>query len=153
MTNMHKHVFWMLSLTLTLSLVACSSDDADDKADKADAASDDGLISFGDGSPLTDGSGVSDTSSAPDILAPGECPGGVDCPCKENADCDNAQCIDTPSGKQCARPCGHGSEHPPSLLREYFQQIWFPSASLKNFPSGVLGSEPVFPAPFAGGWI
>ncbi len=33
------------------------------------------------------------------------CPGGPGCACKENADCDTAQCIDTPNGQQCAQSC------------------------------------------------
>ena len=34
-----------------------------------------------------------------------KCPGAPGCSCKENADCDNAQCLETGSGKVCATPC------------------------------------------------
>ena len=34
-----------------------------------------------------------------------DCPGGPMCDCDVNGDCDNAQCIDTPKGRQCAEPC------------------------------------------------
>jgi len=33
------------------------------------------------------------------------CPGGQGCTCKENGDCNNAQCIDISSGKVCATKC------------------------------------------------
>jgi hypothetical protein len=45
-------------------------------------------------------------AGAPDAgSVPLDCPGGPLCECKTNADCDNAQCIDTPKGRQCAEPC------------------------------------------------
>ncbi len=34
-----------------------------------------------------------------------KCPGGPACSCKENGDCDNAQCIEIGTGKVCATPC------------------------------------------------
>ncbi len=34
-----------------------------------------------------------------------KCPGGQGCTCKENGDCDNAQCIEIGAGKVCATPC------------------------------------------------
>ena len=34
-----------------------------------------------------------------------KCPGAPACSCKENGDCDNAQCIETGAGKVCATPC------------------------------------------------
>ena len=34
-----------------------------------------------------------------------KCPGAPGCTCKENGDCDNAQCIEIGSGKVCATPC------------------------------------------------
>jgi hypothetical protein len=33
------------------------------------------------------------------------CPGAPGCACAANADCNNALCIDTPAGQQCAVPC------------------------------------------------
>ncbi|MBM4346371.1 MAG: hypothetical protein FJ100_23595, partial [Deltaproteobacteria bacterium] len=33
------------------------------------------------------------------------CPGGPGCACQQNAECDNALCIETPSGLACAVPC------------------------------------------------
>ena len=35
----------------------------------------------------------------------GGCPSAPGCSCKENGDCDNAQCIDNGNGKVCATPC------------------------------------------------
>ncbi len=55
----------------------------------------------GDGG-STDGAG--DTSSAADTTNE-LCPGGPDCPCTTNDDCDNAVCIWQPGGKRCAQPC------------------------------------------------
>ena len=46
---------------------------------------------------------VADTGGA-DTFDPA-CPGGSGCPCKENADCDNAVCLWEPGGKRCATPC------------------------------------------------
>mgnify|MGYP004119341119 CR=1 FL=1 len=33
------------------------------------------------------------------------CPGGVGCPCKDNAECDTALCLETAAGKRCAATC------------------------------------------------
>ncbi len=51
--------------------------------------------------------GDADSSSIPETSGPTCIPGdtGPGCPCKSNADCDNQFCIDTPDGRQCARPC------------------------------------------------
>ena len=56
-----------------------------------------------------------DSSAPPDVLnnaelppagdASSKCPGGPACICKENGDCDNAQCIEIGAGKVCATPC------------------------------------------------
>ena len=43
-----------------------------------------------------------DTAS---VDGPAKCPGAPGCTCKENGDCDNAQCIEIGSGKVCATPC------------------------------------------------
>jgi hypothetical protein len=48
------------------------------------------------------GASTTDVSGAD--LAP-TCPGAPGCACAANADCNNALCIDTPAGKQCAVPC------------------------------------------------
>jgi sugar lactone lactonase YvrE len=37
--------------------------------------------------------------------AANECPGGPGCPCVENDECDNNVCIDTITGRSCARGC------------------------------------------------
>ena len=39
------------------------------------------------------------------VDAGAKCPGAPGCTCKENGDCDNAQCIEIGSGKVCATPC------------------------------------------------
>ena len=46
---------------------------------------------------------VDDDVATADVGA--KCPGAPGCSCKENGDCDNAQCIEIGSGKVCATPC------------------------------------------------
>ncbi|MSP92856.1 MAG: LamG domain-containing protein [Myxococcales bacterium] len=46
------------------------------------------------------GSDVTTDASATPV-----CPGGAGCPCTEAAGCDNGLCIETPTGKFCAKPC------------------------------------------------
>ncbi len=61
-----------------------------------------------------DGAVLPDTGAAAEVAAGAEvaasdaeakCPGAPGCSCKENGDCDNAQCLESGAGKVCATPC------------------------------------------------
>ena len=113
------------ALVLVL-LAACGNETTSGSSgDGADATTNvDGNVGLGDTNSEDTGSadtGAADTANADtggttldtagddaedtdDALAP-LCPGQAGCDCKENSDCDNALCIWTPSGKQCATKC------------------------------------------------
>ncbi len=77
---------------------ATVAQDADtEPADIAEAA--DG------GASGNDTGGGADAAPAADTGKTADCPGGAGCACTANTDCDSALCIETPTGKQCAKPC------------------------------------------------
>ena len=85
---------------------ACSDDAVEGNTDAAAAGAAevgiaDSIAAIPDGAEPLDAP-VVDTS-APEL--PLVCPGGPDCPCVENEECDISMCIDTPAGKRCARAC------------------------------------------------
>ena len=63
----------------------------------------DALVAAADALPATEIAAAAETVPADGGEA--KCPGAPGCSCKENGDCDNAQCIETGSGKVCATPC------------------------------------------------
>ncbi len=90
----------LLAGLLPLSLLlwpACTTDSTVDIPD---------TFTLGDIGGVDAGNKTEDGESLPDAgAAPLDCPGGAGCPCKANADCDNAICIDTLDGKRCAIGC------------------------------------------------
>ncbi len=85
------------------ALGACGSDPAPQPA--GDAAQTDGDSTAGVDDTVKDSTAA---DLGPGVDAGNQClvsAGGPGCPCKGNSDCDNAFCIDTPEGKQCARNC------------------------------------------------
>ncbi len=122
-----------LAAVLAIATWACGDVTPDDGTNPVTAdATNDSQIDFGDDgttdqTDATDkgdeGSGLNDADVSGDANGPGDtgagdtgdetdlgplpmdCPGGALCDCEINGDCDNAQCIDTPKGKQCAETC------------------------------------------------
>ena len=97
------------------SLVFFTACGATVQADGGAAAAEDGTVVDSAPSDSAKEVAVVDTKVS-DTVAPVEdavfsgdaaskCPGAPGCTCKENGDCDNAQCIEIGSGKVCATPC------------------------------------------------
>ena len=109
-----------LALVLIALLVGCGTDttpadpavDDSAAAETADASAVDTATTdsekpedsgFGADGDLADVADVADTG-LPDIDL-SLCPGGPGCPCKEEGECDTLKCLETPTGKQCAKKC------------------------------------------------
>ncbi len=101
-----------IAAILTLLTAACGATVAVDGGANDSSGVDAPAVEVG----LTDTLGTkADTAQAdggvavPDAMVLGDggakCPGAPGCTCKENGDCDNAQCIEIGSGKVCATPC------------------------------------------------
>jgi len=123
-TGLPPAVRRLLPGLLALALIASCSDDAGDDnaagssssdtvADSApgdassepDAASEDAAADAGEPDLGEPDLGEPDLGEPEDTGANSNCPGGAGCACTTNADCDNALCIDTHEGKQCATNC------------------------------------------------
>jgi len=92
---------------LLIVLAACATGpDEPESAETADSGQDIALGEVVD--VITDD--PKDTTDDPDpgpldTEPPNACPGGAGCPCQDNADCDIALCIETPTGQRCATKC------------------------------------------------
>ena len=99
----------VLGALLVGSLLAagCAQDTTGDDPDaEVDAVVDSGSTGDDTGGADVGDKDVGSVDSVAADTGPNEdCPGGPDCPCKTNAECDNAICLDTPKGKRCARNC------------------------------------------------
>ena len=135
MRNQVTAAFWQpgrLAMWLALAtLLACGNSkgaDSDAATTQPDTAADtqvtvdgttqDGLLdtfgqdvvgqeTSGDASDGGDGTDNDADSAIGDIT--GTCPGGANCPCKVNGDCDNNICLESPDGHRCAIDCGGGA--------------------------------------------
>ena len=89
----------LVALSALAFLVAAACEEAPtDLEDDTSLASD--AIAPDSGTASDTGDGSNDGAALPL-----ECPGGGGCGCSEHGDCDSGLCIETPSGKQCARTC------------------------------------------------
>ena len=50
-----------------------------------------------------------DISVDADTSGSGTCPGGANCPCGKDSECDTGVCLETSAGKQCAKGCSDGN--------------------------------------------
>jgi hypothetical protein len=111
-------------LAIALALTACGNSkvqDGDTAVSTQDGEADSGLTdavanvdAASDGQTTDDGGDASQPSdgssdSAVDVDINGSCPGGANCPCKGNTDCDNNICLEVADGQRCAIQCGGGS--------------------------------------------
>ncbi len=96
---------------------ATGADSAVDSTVTSDGKTPDGIVdtvtadSNGDavtpGDALSDGAPSDGDSVTADIT--GICPGGANCPCTLNSDCDNNICLEAPDGHRCGIDCGGGA--------------------------------------------
>ena len=112
-----RKIWGAAAVALAISALAACGDDTGGDGDAAGAGADaaasvDTGLGGGDTEPADSSPGTDaavDTAplevSTSDADATKACPGVPGCTCAENKDCDNALCIDTPAGKQCAAPC------------------------------------------------
>ena len=95
------------------SFISLADTNGGDTADTDTATTDTGTADAGSG----DDTGAADSGESSDTTAgdttaadSGDagnpvCPGGFDCACSENDDCDSGYCIETPAGKKCTVVC------------------------------------------------